>query len=640
VKRPDAAIAAAVVLFVVYCLTLAPSVTFWDAGEFIAAAHSLGIPHPPGTPLFVLLANVWAKVVPLPFATATNLMSAAATAGAAFVTARMVQRGTSSAPMAFAAAIAAGAMSTAWFNATETEVYAVSLVLGMLTIWAGERAGRDHEPKWIVLTAYLIALAVPLHLSALVTAPVAIVLAAGSPGAVRWRTAALLGGTLFLALGVGRMSLWMASLGAVIVVTSAFVSGEPGARPRLLPGLGLSAATLAVAAAGCSAILFLLVRAQFDPGINQGNPDTWERLAYVVSRRQYAVAPIWPRMTAPWIQLANIGQYADWQVALSTGPTVMPSVLRTLGTGLFLWMGATGAAWHYRADRRSWLAVAALFACGTLGVMVYLNLRAGPSIGFPGLASDAMREARERDYFYVFGFWAWGIWAGIGAVVSASEWRRPAWTGILVAALPIALNWRAVNRRAEGEGHLPRLWAEALLESTPSNGVLFVSGDNDTYPLWYSQEVSGIRRDVAVVTLPLLATRWYRDEMARRHGLRLSDGEVQGRMSTAAALADAARRQNRPVATSITLMPSERLRIGPRWTAGALVYVEGGRVVDSVAAAQWSSWVREHLPRSDTRRAIDPVASYFRAAMECPRLFGELGRTADTAQLDSTCNYR
>jgi hypothetical protein len=640
VRRPDAAIAAAVVLFVVYCLTLAPDVTFWDAGEFIAAAHSLGIPHPPGTPLFVLLANVWARFAPLPFAAATNLMSAAATALAAGVTARLVHRGTSSAAMALAAAIAAGAMSTAWLNATETEVYAVSLALGVITIWAGERAGRDHDPRWVLLTAYLIALAVPLHLSALVTAPVAIALAAGVPASVRWRTVAQLGGTFLFALGIGRMTGWLASAGAACIVGSAFLPWQRGARPRLLPGLGASAATIALAAAGCSAILFLLFRAHFDPAVNQGNPDTWERLASVVSRQQYQVAPLWPRMAPPWIQLGNLAQYADWQVALSTGPTVMPSILRSAGTALFLWLGSTGAMWHFHADRRSWTAIAGLFVCGTLGVLVYLNLHAGPSIGFPGLAADAIREARERDYFYVFGFWAWGTWAGIGAVVLARELGRPAWAGVIIAALPIALNWRAVSRRAGAEAQLPRRWAEALLESTPPRGVLFVSGDNDTYPLWYVQEVGGVRRDVAVVTLPLLGTRWYRAEVSRRHGLGVENDDDQGRLTPAGAIAEDARRQHRPVAASITLTPEERQRIAAHWTAGAPVYVAGGGGVDTVVALRWSAWVRDRLPVATVRPAIDPVAKYFRAALECPRQFVELARTADTTRLDSACNYR
>src|SRR6185437_878114 len=92
--RPDAA--AGVFLFVVYCLTLSRGVTYWDAGEFLAAVHSLGIPHPPGTPLFILLAHVWSTIASpvVGFTIAVNAFSALCTALAFGIVANLFWRAT------------------------------------------------------------------------------------------------------------------------------------------------------------------------------------------------------------------------------------------------------------------------------------------------------------------------------------------------------------------------------------------------------------------------------------------------------------------------------------------------------------------------------------------------------------------
>ena len=622
-------------------LTLAPDVTFWDAGEFIAAARTLGIPHPPGTPLFVLIANVWAKLLFfLPYAVATNLLSAAATALAVGLTARLVWRATGSGHMAFAAGVCAGGMSSVWLNATETEVYAASLALGVLTIWAGDHAGRSRDQRWTYLTAYLIALAVPLHLSALVAAPAAIVLAADVGERTRWPVIWALTGVFVIAMGVGRVSLWMSVAGAVLVVGSLALRRSERGWSLRPPRAAASVLTLTLI--GVSAIAFLYFRAQFDPGINQGNPDTLRALRDVVARRQYAVSPLWPREAPVWVQVANLGQYADWQVALSLGPTVLPSILRTLFTVIFLALGYHGAVTLWRIDRRAGLAILTLFVSGALGVLVYLNLHAGPSIGYGILPDETVREARERDYFYVFAFWAWGVWAGIGAVSFASRIARPAWTGLLIASLPIALNWRAVTRRGEPERSLPRAVAEGLLESVPRNAVLFVVGDNDSYPLWYAQRVLHVRPDVAVVTIPLLPTEWYRAELSRRHSL-LRETDVdrfEGKLASAAAIADGARRRGRPVAAAASLTADERSKIGSRWTARGLAYVEGSTPIDTLAAKQWAAWVERRLPARMARQAIDPVSEYFRRMLDCPRQLASHAQKSDSTRLDSVCNYR
>jgi len=638
-RRPPAGVLAGGALFVAYALTLAPDVTFWDAGEFIAAAHSLGIPHPPGTPLFILLLHVWARALFfLPYAAATNLFSAASTAFAAAMVARLVHRSTGSWHMAVAAALAAGSMSSVWLNATETEVYAASLALGTLMVWAGDRAGRDDGERFVQLLAYLIVLAVPLHLSALVAAPAAIALAAQRPAGVDRRRVALLGGAFVLAMGVGRASWTLSAVGAAISLGSMLVPGTF----RLSRRAALAIAAVAAGTLAASALAFLYVRAGFDPAINQGNPETWNALEHVIARRQYAVSPLWPREAPIWIQVANFGQYADWQAALSLGPTVMPSLLRTAGTLLFIVLAVEGLLHHFRTDRRVSTAVILLFLSGSLGVVAYLNMRAGPSIGWGVLPDNIMREARERDYFYVFAFWAWGLWAGIGAVAMARQYRRPPWAGILVAAIPLVLNWRAVTRRAEPERSLPRVAAEAMLHAAPRNAVLLVAGDNDSYPLWYAQQVLGLRRDVTVVTLPLLPTRWYRNEMLRRHRLFTDDEVVkyEPMFGTSMQVVNGAQRNGRPVAASFMLTPRERDFLGDDWQASGLLYLEGQAGVDTAAMRRWARWVASRVPDRAPRAAIDPINAYFARVLDCPRRLGEFAARGDTAVLDSVCNYR
>jgi len=637
---------------VVYGATLAPGVTFWDAGEFIAAAHALGIPHPPGTPLFVLLLHSWASVFGhvMPYAAATNLFSAVCTAGAAGLAAWMLAAGAAAVPPAAAvgAALCAGAMSTVWLNATETEVYAASLLLAMATLAAAWRASREPGLRWLALTAYLVALAVPLHLSALVATPAAIVLVAQRDDGVDVERGLLLAGAWVLAMGAGRVSVPLAVVGLLILAAAGVVLGGRQGAAR---GAGAASAMAAACAVALSAVAFLFVRAGFDPSINQGNPAHWGALLDVVARRQYDVAPLWPRQAPAWLQLANVGQWADWQVGLGLGATVLPSVGRTAATVVFLALGVYGGAAHRRDDRRSWRALLTLLACGTVGVAVYLNLKAGPSLGAGVLPASAVHEARERDYFFVLGFWAWGLWAGYGAVVLARRLGAHAAAGVALAALPLLLNWRAVTRRHQPEARLAARWGTELLEATPPRGVLLVAGDNDTYPLWYAQEVLGVRRDVRVVTLPLMPAGWYRAELRRRGDLLpesavrewLGDGVSEARLVVSRAQAE-----GRPLAVSVYVEGAERAALGRGWITNGLAFVldttDVGRdgvervAFDTVAAARLASKAAGVL--GGTRPSIDPADGYFQALLGCPGYVLKRGRGERSASLDSLCNFR
>lgn len=491
-------------LLIVYVVTLAPGVTYWDSGEFLSAMKTLGVPHPPGTPLYILAGNVWAKAFgpALGFAYAVNLFSAVCTAIACATFAYLVQEWTGDRLAAIGGGVLAGLMSSVWLNANETEVYAPALLLSALLLLAGDKARRTRESRWLVLLAYLCGLGWSLQLSALVAAPAAIALALSS-----WRDE------------------WKRVL-------------------RLAPVMA------AVAALGATVVFFMLVRASHDPGVNQGNPATWQAFVDVITRAQYQPAGLLPRQ-APWyIQIGNIFEYADWQVALGLAPDEPPSLLRTPFTVAYAGLGVVGALWHRRVHRLSWRVMLLLFVTATVGVVVYLNMKASPSFGHGFLPEGAKREARERDYFFALAFVCWGLWAGAGAVRAfARLGDKGKYAAVAVCALPFALNFTAADRSAMPSATAALDSAQRILGAAPARAVVFAYGDNDTYPVWFAQHVNGTRPDVTTVTIPLLGAAWYRGELMRRHRLLPQEYVAlwKGSGATVARICEAAGQVARPV---------------------------------------------------------------------------------------------
>ena len=647
------------VLLAIYVATMAPGVTFWDAGEFIAAAHTLGIPHPPGTPLFVALGRVWTMVLGgvLGVARASNLLSAVSTAMAGALAARVLARGAANrmdvAWGAIAGALCAGVMSSVWANATETEVYAVSLLHVAMMLACAQRAADDAGvagDRWLLCTGYVIALAPAVHLSALVGAPAAILLASRrADGEWCLDRMLLLGGVLVSAAGVGRMSWLLAGVGTVMAAAPIAVRRASMPARRVL--LGRMVAAVALTAIAASALLIMLLRARHDPAVNQGNPSTLAALADVVARRQYDVAPMWPRRAPPWLQLANLLQYADWQFALAWGRGIFTTPTRVMATVGFLVAGISGWRAMRRDVPRVAEALAVLTLCGTIGVGVYLNLKAGATLGYGFVPGDA-HEARERDYFFVLGFWGWGLFVGYGALAFARRRRWPLWVAATVALLPIAGNWSASNRRGGDGASAPRDVALALLSSTPPHTLLFVAGDNDTYPLWYLQRVEGIRPDVTVVTMPLLPAEWYVDEIARRTGLRWPASEhVEGARwqheERAALMARAARQAGWPVAVSTGLPAAERRLLGSGWRLRGATYLSSGAanrdhappVIDSASVPP--GWLHPAVRQRGGARVPDDVSSMMLALLDCGRMRGlAAGRSATRDSLEVSCNFR
>ena len=574
-----AMLASVAVLLPLYLATAAPDMTFWDASEFMTAAHTVGIPHPPGTPVWVLLAHIssvaFANNGP---ARAVTVLSVLATAAACALGARLVARwlpGRGGVAAGVAAAVAAGTMMSVWDNATETEVYAVSLLLAVAMLSAGEFAGQrvatdDQRMRGRALIAFLVGLTVPVHLSALVVFPAAALLA--------WR-----GPRIQL-----REIAWCAAL--VLL--------------------------------GFSAVMILPFRANHSPTLNMGNPLHLSALKDVLTRAQYDVPGLLPRRAPWWIQLGNIFEYADWQVALGLRPTVGPSWIRTPITCIWGWFALLGLRSLWKTEARVGRAVAMLLLCGTIGVGVWLNLEAGPSFGHGYLPAGAGHEARERDYFFALGFWTWGLLAGAGIAWTASGLtaRMSPRVGramraaiLVVAAVPLVANASVMSRAHEPEALMPRLFARLLLESVPVGGLLIAAGDNDTYPLWYLQQVEHIRDDVTIITVPLLGADWYRASLARQG---VAPGEVlrgawQGAEKMLGAIGSGAAKERREIRVSVFLSAGERNELLPSsgWALQGLVYAPTDRLPAKTVGLDMAALGKAHaaVPPSFLAKLADGV---------------------------------
>ncbi|HEX2921238.1 MAG TPA: DUF2723 domain-containing protein [Bacteroidales bacterium] len=172
-------------------------------------------------------------------------------------------------------------------------------------------------------------------------------------------------------------------------------------------------------------------------------------------------------------------------------------------------LGVAGMIYQLNRDRKNWFNILLLLTMTGIAIVLYLNQ-------YPN-------QPRERDYAYAGSFYFFSVWIGLG-VLSLFELiskylgeKTAAPTAGLVSFLAVPLimgieNWDDHDRAGR---YLARDVAANYLNSCAKDAILFTNGDNDTFPLWYAQEVEGIRTDVRVANLMLLNTDWYIDQMKR-----------------------------------------------------------------------------------------------------------------------------
>ncbi len=357
-----------------------------------------------------------------------------------------------------------------------------------------------------------------------------------------------------------------------LLFLGAVVAGVAYTHRRRMQVANLVMLCIAMVFIGYSTYSLIFIRSAANPPIDENDPETVEAIVSYMKREQYGETPIlkgstyddrtqqvdsrkttwFPRRYSPdpnhmrvYAQYESDGEFftryqvghmylryflwnfvgraSDVQDAPAiTGfsdveterylyQTPSEEASRNAYYGLPLLLGLIGASFHFLRDWRRAMAVGVLFLVTGLGIIFYLN--------------QTPMQPRERDYAYVASFFAFSLWIGIGAsgliqlIGEALEGRFRSEkgrkvlglgvAGVLFAAVPLLMMVVNYDDHDRSGRYVAGDYAYNMLQSVEENAILMTNGDNDTFPLWYAQEVEGVRQDVRVANLSLMNTPWY-----------------------------------------------------------------------------------------------------------------------------------
>ena len=597
------------VSFLVYYDTMAPTVSFWDCGEFIATSYTLGVPHPPGSPLFLIIGRVFSMIPFSPdIAFRVNLISVFVSALAVMLLYLIIVkviahwRGgikeNSDVIIAFGGALV-GALTFAftdshWFNAVEAEVYSMSTFFTAIVVWLilhwSERAEEKGNERYILIIAYMIGLAIGIHLLNLLALPFIALIIYFRKQSFEWKSFLItigITGVTFVIIhngvikGLPKLASEIGVFGVVVAVLIVFgiMIWSIVNKQKLLSIVFTSMVLILI---GYSSYTIIFIRSGQDPVIDENDPETVTAAVSYMEREQYGQVGRFPRrykgipaqhevvgapangqkyslsqkrkymfynVSKQWDFFWNYQvkkmywRYFLWQFA-GRGNSTEPGVTAfgannrqdgvdwsQFGLPLAFILGLAGMIYHFYRDEKEAFSMMTLFFLTGLAVIIYLN--------------QDNPQPRERDYSYVGSFLAFSVWIGVGAAAIIENIIKKIKTenighrlGIAVILLQVILIPFAMVRANYHEhdrsgNYVAWDMSYNMLQSCEPHGIIFTNGDNDTFPLWYLQEVEGMRKDVTVANLSLLNTPWYIRQLrdSRPKGERfinLTDDQILG----------------------------------------------------------------------------------------------------------------
>lgn len=640
------------IALITYWLTFEETASYWDCGEFIAVSYKLEVSHPPGAPLFMLVARIFSFLAFGDVEKVAYWINVLSVVGAAFTTLFLFWSITligrkvmgilkpealsEDQTWVLMGAGLVGSLAYAfsdsfWFSAVEAEVYSMSSFFTALVVWMVLKweviEDEAKANRWLILLAYMIGLSIGFHLLNLLTLPALgmIYYFKKYPDPSRWGVflSLAISGALVLFINdfiipglpslagifevffVNNLGLPFGS-GAIVfclILLGALVFGIRYSHRNNQPLLNTFFLSTAFILIGYYSYATIVIRANFDPPINENAPKDVMSFVRYLKREQYGSRPLLygPYFTAQLIGIEegdpvytkgkdkyeitdhkmkyeyepdqqtilprawnpehkdayeriiglkegekptfsqNIyfmfrhqigtmymryfmwnfaGRESDEQGADWIGPNqwfqdVPEALAKNRGRNNFFMipfvLGLIGMFYQFVKDTKGFAVVGTLFILLGIAIVVYLN--------------SPPEEPRERDYIYAGSTYAFTFWIGL-AVIALSDWlSKPlkklktaavlaTIVGLLAPGIMLAEGWDDHNR---SDRFFSVDSAKNYLASCAPNAIIFTGGDNDTFPLWYVQEVEGYRTDVRVVVLSYYNTDWYIDQSMQKH---------------------------------------------------------------------------------------------------------------------------